>query len=55
MSDYRQTLLMKNEGFGEQDVYYNKRVLWTLERTPNHATGHKTVSWVNIPTIAYLA
>ena len=41
---------MENDNFGVENVYYNKRVLWSLERSEDN-TGHKSKSWVNIPTL----
>lgn len=39
LADYRQTLLLKNTGFGPNDVYYRKRVLWTIKRSPDWNSG----------------
>ena len=35
LGNYTQTLLMQNNDFGDYNVYYQKRVLWTLHRSPD--------------------
>lgn len=44
---------MKNSNFGEQNVYYNKRVLWTIDRFVD--SGGKKATYTSIPTLLQTA
>lgn len=52
LSDYKQTLLMKNKNFGAYDAYYQKRVLWAYEHPPSFGDSHKHSAFVSIPILA---
>lgn len=40
---YNETLLVENFNFGvDTGAYYQRRVLWTLNRVPFEGGGHKT-------------
>lgn len=57
LDDYTSTLLMKNEGFGKYNVYYQKRVLWTLARPPDFFENHSPdlrQGYISLPILIQL-
>ena len=53
--NYTQTLLLQNLEFGNYNVYYEKRVLWTVLRSPAWSTGANRVGYIEIPTLTQLS
>ena len=56
LSNYKQTMLMKNYNFGYYDTYYQRRVLWTTEGIPDYLMSESSVNldgyaFVNFPTL----
>ena len=52
LSDYTQTLLLQNSDFGDYNVYFQKRVLWTVLRMPNWDNKLATrFGFIPIPTL----
>lgn len=54
VSNYTQTLLMQNKYFGVQNTFYQKRVLWTLQRSPPFEQT-KHFGYVSVPILAQMA
>jgi hypothetical protein len=55
LSDYTETLILKNKGFGTYYGYFQKRVLWTLKRQPDWDGYENRVGYISIPTLAQIA
>ena len=47
-------MLVKNSDFGYHDTYYQKRILWTTERTGHYDT-HDYIAWCSLPTVLQIA
>ena len=54
-SNYWDSLLLENTGYGNENTYYQKRAIWTTENKMEYTDG---TTWdymlVNIPTLLYM-
>ena len=52
--NYRETLLLQDLYYGEQNTYYQERVIWTLKEQPDYAEGDFDFMFLNIPMFLYM-